>query len=306
MKNLSLLSFLKQSKEQALGSITLFSAREYPLLFFSYLCSFLKQQFAVENMIVSEHEWPLVQSSLETTFLGQSRMVWLGNVSACDASKKKKSIAFIKSYQGPHKLLYFLEKDDLADQVAIDLDANYTQQMIAEIAIYFFGTSKSLLVESLKNLIGNISLEKIMILLQYNVVVGNNTEAFKEEWYGKIISPDESLFVLSQYFFAKKKELFYKEWEAIKDSYDPVFWTTFWSEQLWKGYFFKVLKEKNDLTKAKQVGFRLPFSFLQKDFQKHSHVSLLRAHALICEIDTGIKRGAATAGLDFFYASFFE
>ena len=125
-----------------------------------------------------------------------------------------------------------------------------------------------------------------------------------QTWFEKIVVPEESLFSLAQFFFARKKDAFFKVWLNLKDEYNGAFWTTFWSEQLWKAYHVVSLRKEGNFAAAKQMESRLPFSFLQKDWKTFDAKELSHAHDFLYSIDHRLKNGLSDNGLEIFYHGF--
>jgi hypothetical protein len=63
--------------------------------------------------------------------------------------------------------------------------------------------------------------------------------------------------------------------------------------------------ERREMVEAKKVGFRLPFSFMQRDWKKTSVHELIQAHDCIYALDYGLKNGGEF-WMELFYTKFFE
>jgi hypothetical protein len=58
---------------------------------------------------------------------------------------------------------------------------------------------------------------------------------------------------------------------------------------------------QGDYAEAKKVGYKLPFSFIQRDWKNHSIEELKQAHQGIYELDYRIKNGGDESFLEHFY-----
>ena len=90
-----------------------------------------------------------------------------------------------------------------------------------------------------------IPLDTACIVLSYATVVGSGYAQFIQSNLNKIVASDKSLFTLSQHFFAKSPVSFFSLWLEVASDYPEPFWISFWSEQLWRAYYFvKYTKKK--------------------------------------------------------------
>ena len=130
-----------------------------------------------------------------------------------------------------------------------------------------------------------------------------NVEFFSS-WFDRIVEQKQSLFALSNYFFAKDSKNFYAAWRSVAADYPPEFWIAFWAEQLWQAMIFVTLAQTEDLSVAKKSVSRLPFAFMYKDWRKYSVADLTQAHALLYAIDYANKNGSVIDGLELWHAKF--
>src|ERR1700722_4791504 len=118
--------------------------QEYPLLFFSLLGKQLKQiDINVETInLVSESD-ALIQSKLQTSFLGQKVFYWMKNFEDLDEKKRKLWIAFGQNYQGPNVIGFFISNQTPVlfknDHLVIDLASAIDQRTFTQ-CLSFFGS----------------------------------------------------------------------------------------------------------------------------------------------------------------------
>lgn len=294
--------------------VIIFTAKEYPVLFFSRLIERLRLVRNFDFKFLA-HDAPLleVQVQLQTTFLGQASFFWCGSLSSFDNTLRKKYCSFFSSYYGPHVVWAFIEDKDLKDQAAlfnktciVNLDDSLSTAQWEQLFTLLFDTvTWSDVYHLTREKYKVASLDVLVMLGQYRLVLGKNTTRFMQEWLESILAPQESLFTLAQYFFARKPSHFFRMWKKIRHNYDTLFWVAFWSEQVWRAYYVITFIKKNQLTLAKQMAFRLPFSFLQRDWKGISQNDLSIAHALLYEGDFRIKNGGSDLFLDLFFARHF-
>lgn len=291
--------------------VILFSAKQYPVLFFSHLLQRLRLQGqdAPKTVLFDQLSAQALHAQLSTSFLGRSDFLWLGDLSSLESvSLKKQMFTLLESYEGPHNLMGFTQADEknIPTKTIISLDTDFWEGDRRAIVTFLFPQNPSAAdtVEKMLKGIRLASLDQLLALAQYGGVVGKNAPLFTQQWMRKIVAPEASLFDLSSYFFGRKVEQFWSCWNLLKEEYAAPFWTTYWSEQLWRAHYVIKLYKENRITEAKQLSYRLPFSFLQRDWKNLSAEELQRAHQFLYEGDHAFKNGASEFFLEVFYTSF--
>lgn len=288
--------------------IQFYGTGQYPLLFFSQTMQTVANCFRITQLDVSTITFTEFASKLSTSFLGFRSIYWIHNLDVCDARRKKKIVPYLQAYQGPNTILFFssdkkiLSKNGLKVMVPELVEKKEAVPLLKACG-YQLPKSTSI-ISSVFLTHKKLTLDQLCLLAQYVLLVGNNSQEFTTQWLYKIIAPEHSLFTLSQYFFAKNAQQFFKQWARISKEYTPVFWTIFWSEQLWRAYHYVQLSRVGNYQDAKKMGFRLPFSFLRNDWRKTSVLQLKEAHQQIYQIDCKLKHGGHAGALDLFYSKF--
>jgi hypothetical protein len=286
-----------------------FKGKTYPLLLFHHLIKKIEHGHSckVQRLYLQDVEVSSVKSQLATTFLGEAQVYWCGNLSDLPAKQKDAWLDYLVGYDGPHKIIFFIEddkdsKNDLID-VPLHVDKRNYQLLQALIKPEIRGIKKDFSDKVFKK-IDTLTLDSACLLLEYHVLVGVNVDEFLDDVLKKIVPSDTSLFLLSQYLFSKSAKEFIALWHDIRPSYSDIFWVSFWSEQLWRAYYVAKLYHAKKIVDAKKISFRLPFSFLQKDWRNVQLAELKSAHNYIYSLDHSIKNGASEKGLELFYAKF--
>lgn len=150
-----------------------------------------------------------------------------------------------------------------------------------------------------------LTIEQACVLLQYMRVLGSSADKYLEHIVDIVVKPEASLFLLSQYFFSKSASHFYRLWDSVQSLYPDLFWITFWSEQLYRTAEYVHLQKNKQAAVAKQISYRLPFSFINTDWKKFSYDELTRAHECVYELDHALKNGQEVS-LDILYHCFFS
>lgn len=293
-----------------------FQGQDFPPLFFSQLFNHVtqKQLLPYNFQYCSLHG--LSKNSLLATinqsFLGSSTFYWLGNIES--AEKYYKELAQdLSIYEGPNIIAFFASHDVKFKQhsnmeiIHIDSTINY------EFFLYLQKAFAISLVEIKKQLLRKIfkihptlSLDTACMLLHYIELMSAKVIAQSENYLFSLLAISPSLTQLSEYFFAKNAEKFFALWTTMHHEYPDIFWITFWSDHLWRAYNVLVYLARNDFVQAKKMSYRLPYSFLKKDWKQHSIEDLIKRFEFIYSIDYALKRGSSFPALDFFYTYHFH
>lgn len=239
-------------------------------------------------------------AQLSITFLGQTSIYAIkdGDISVSD---RKEFDSFLRDYTGPHHV-YFFTSDPAYGKNALLVETAVTKSLFQELAVLVNNVPvSSTFIGKLFALKVSYTFDESLTLLDYANLLGTRSnEAFFAEWVQRILVDDVSLFTLSQYFFSQQKSLLIQEWSRLKERYPAEFWITFFSEQLWQATLYNRYAAKGKAAEAKRWTYRLPFSYVQRDWKKNSIERLVAAHEFLYHIDYGLKNGYATTGLELF------
>lgn len=302
-------------------SVLCFTGKVYPLLFFSrlFFSDFTRELFDSNIVSVNLEAQPLETflGQLQMSFLGQNNTYWCKNTSVLDSAQRKKFLAFVQSYQGPHEIIFFTSDSVDFSQNAGALTVSLEEALDSTLYQFLYtklygdegeqsdrggdrtGFARALFVKN-----KNVTLDHACLMMDYNAAVGDRDREVCGQWLDRLIVPDMSLFTLSQYFFARESTKFMRLWHSLEKSFPLEFWLSFWSEQLWQAtVFLSVLSEYGPVAARKQVK-RLPFSFMQKDYRRITKRELTVAHNFLYSVDYGFKNGYASSGLELFFLKF--
>src|SRR3989338_3035987 len=276
MNVLQLLIACKEKQITQFSVVECYFSEQYPALFFSLLLQKMRSLgLHVATVSATDTDVHAVQAMISSSFLGQSYVVWLGNCSEFDTVQQKKIEQLLVDYQGPHTIIRCVQKkeakhiaqkqhgkkiqDDRIDDASKRLVVNLDQQLTKEVLSLLFDFFWNIKIDSFEYITrgqyATLSLDSIVMLGMYCVIMGRNTtDEFMSLWYPKLVAPEQSLFELAQHFFARKASPFFKQWMILKDAYPMPFWTTFWSEQLWRAYHVIDLRKKGQFNDAKIMG----------------------------------------------------
>ena len=67
-----------------------------------------------------------------------------------------------------------------------------------------------------------------------------------------------------------------------------------------------VMFQKNNIIDARKMSYRLPFSFIQKDWKNTSLNELSSLHSMIYDIEWRIKNGGSEEHFDLLFYTFFK
>lgn len=274
---------------------------EYPLLFCRQLMAYCGRkggQEVIAGSMDAENNNALM-ASLQSTFLGNEAWYWLGADEYLSKKAAETWYNYLALYQGPNKLFFFTKHTMRATKTCavVSIPAEVGYPLFLEIA-RMMGVQLPSFADHIYRFHKVIPVETAVLLIQYGSVVGKNGERFVQEWLHQLIVPEVSLFALSQAFFARQSRTFLRQWKQIESQYGTSFWISFWAEQLWQAYAYIRLHKAGKVMEAKQVGYRLPFSFKNRDWRSHAPDALQLAHHRLYELDFHVKNGGSETALD--------
>ncbi len=278
---------------------------EIPTQFFALFLSRVREIMAVSSLDTELQELADIKAQLEVSFLGSRLLYWVKNVHTLDAATKKAWFSYIKSYQGPHCILFFDDAKKLKDDnhLIVELPDKVDMSLYQTLASFFYPQLQrdDHFLSQLFFFQKALTLDEACRLMAYQLVVGRKCESFFSHWFTRLIVPEKSFFTLSQHLFAQQPYLFLKQWKACKSDYPEEFWIAYWSEQLWQASLFVSRARTLGIQEAKKSAYRLPFSFINKDWQRYTVDSLVKAHQSLYLLDYHLKNGAGTNGLELWY-----
>jgi len=299
------LNYIKAEKYPCTSQTIFFSCSEVPSSFIYNFVKKLQQERSYPVLFLDLSSISIDQAKRDITmlFLSGPIIYFIKNFYSLNLEQKKNMRSFLSKYEGPNYLFVFDVKMDNEDSIKIEdkvSSDNYNQ-----LFNYFYPdlTHNKLFTNKLFALNKNYSINTACVLMNYEPVLGQNTEYFFNFWFNKIVEQDKSLFKLSQFLFAKDK-LFFEQWNDLKQEYPIEFWIAFWSDQIFQAFSFVLYGKKGDLKKAQELVKRLPFSFIKKDWQSYSLSFLSQAHEFLLNLDYGVKNGVRDSNLELWYLKF--
>lgn len=285
-----------------------------PLLFFSSMISMIKKtsERSVESVCLVETDTSMVMAKMATSFLGLTSVYWFKNITALKPKKSKELVDYLKTYTGPHCILFVLDETIVCPANCFSLTISVptligTKECLA-LCEFMYGVDEKIrpdVVHHLFKKVRQVSLDNACLLLQYMRLAGRGADEFLQQWSHKIVAPEHSLVQLSSSFFAKDKQQFFLLWQQMGQDYSAQFWISFWSEQMWRAYNFVEQSRKQNYAEAKRVSFRLPNNFIQKLWAQTQLDELRNAHDFLYLLDCSLKNGGAETSLELFYTNFF-
>lgn len=310
--NITLSDFFKTDMNDVVlkNKVVCFKSKEYTPVFFATLFKVLRPNSLNINFInISDLDILNLKLQLEQSFLGNNNFYWLGNIT--NYKYKKELILYLNSYQGPHYVTFFINDEEIIsfNKLTITYDGFITLDEYNSLLVLWPNVKQDLIrifIKKIFELSSKLSLDQFCIFVNYSLLLGARHSSFMSDWLEKILISNQSFFTLSKHFFAFEPKSFYKYWNIISNNYSSVFWTTYWSEQLYRAFNFILLRKQGKNLQAKQVAYKLPFSFIQNDWKKASLSELREAHQFIYDLDCSIKNGASDFSVELFYVKFFE
>lgn len=257
-----------------------------------------------------------IRSQLEMSFLGNYSLFILDPGADLTAPEKELA-AYLGHYAGSHQIILYTKPEEQLDaregMLVVSVDAMLDRATYQQLFQFIYNQTasdsrspESPFVQELFRRAETVPLDMAFIMLHYQQLLGRNSQQFFVSWFDRIIPPKKSLFLLSQYLFAGDVRRFYTAWHTLGQDYPTEFWVSFWAEQVWQAIVFVQAAKHEGPVAAKKHVSRLPFSFMQKDWQRFSIAQLVAAHNQLYQIDFAQKNGAITDGLELWYAQCFN
>lgn len=294
-------------------SVILIQGAVYPHLFFTQYFELLKSQISCDiKMIDVQSNDFNFKSQLSTSFLGMNCVYWLSNAGDLKLKQKDDVIKYLMGYQGPHTVIAFFDTKTSLDQQKHLLLVSVRDRYFLDDAKLLWPTSdleqsKKILffLTQIYKLKSSYSLDELYLLKNYQDLLGTDSKIFYQSWVARLVTADTSLFTLSQFFFEKKEKDFFKLWLQIKPLYSDMFWVSYWSDQVYRAYFFIRFTHAENYAAAKHVSFGLPFSFLKQTYKMYQLHELQGFHQGMYTIDIVLKNGGNSYEIDQIYIDFF-
>ena len=279
------------------NNVIYFQGDSFLYLFFSIFKKKLREKniIFVKSLDLSETDFSSFKADVNFTFLGNRLFYWLGNVDGYSTKVKSELISFLEEYDGPNIISFFSSDSDLSfNKIKFGL---VESDKVSKLARFIFD-SKINSDKFLDNF-GKLNIDQVIILLYYSKTLGVKYKNFISDWSDMIVQTESSLFILSSLYFSKQKSQFLEYWQKIKSSYSDTFWTVYWQDQLFRAYWFIYYKEQKDSKKIQKISYKLPFSFINGDYRKHSLEELKETQNSLYITDCNLKHGFGDYLLDF-------
>jgi len=328
---MNLKEFLSKSKDESFwnaNKIICFKSTDYPLLFFRCLFDFLRAKKVVDFKSLGTSDTSNLYKTLHHSFLGQISFYWLGDIQEVIKNKKGRDsfIKFLKDYEAENIITFFssyasfgitehrkasedrLEIDGENKIIVVEIPEKIYSKDLTSLLNFFdvaIPKRKFDLISVLLNRSNVKSLDMICMLLKYVSVTNIKMIDELQKELENIIDPDISLFDLAQEFFKKDSKKFFGIWKNKEKDFPEAFWISFWSEQIWRAYHVVKYFKLGDQASAKRFSYRLPFSFLNRDWRTTSLKELRNAYEFVYEIDYHMKTGSKFCYFDLFYSKYF-
>jgi hypothetical protein len=310
------LESIEQTHTLPSGRIFCFSGGTYPLLFFYHFFYFLKKHgMHIEHINCTTIDVLSVKALLSTMSFSGTTTYWLENFYILSSKKQQELLEYLQSYTSPHRILFFSEEtnvssvlktSDLTNIISLsDKMAPHDFSVVRFLVNDNSGNTRPGFTQQIARYTDHLTLDAACLFAHYEVVVGKSMDDFFAHWVTRIIEPTSSLFLLSQHFFAKKQTLFFQHWAIASELYMPSFWATFWADQIWRAYVFCDLMKNKKHAESKKAQYKLPFSFVNRDWSLYTAAELRNAHHFLLALDFKLKNGGSEVGLEYFYTQFF-
>jgi len=294
-----------------------FVGSSYPATFFYFLFTNFRQgnllPASYQRLFIETIDRRTLQATLNQSVLGMNSFFWLGNATAERESKEQlEMLNMLVSYQGPHTVAFFVDadakivakKNEQFIYVPEALNYQEFEQLLA-----LFGqpldVRKRAALKKIFTTSAPIALDTCCMMLAYLELIASKYVDEYEDLFSRLVGSLPTLSQLTEFFLAKNATAFFQVWSKVNASYPDVFWIIFWTEQLWKAYYVTQFMKDKNFVAAKRMSFRLPYSFINRDWQRVNGHELVQAYAFLYRMDYALKRGSTFCSMDLFYTNYF-
>jgi hypothetical protein len=312
------LEYISRTKQLPQGVVFCFSGREYPLIFFYHLVAFFKKNgVIVDSLSCVNTDVGSIKALLSTMSFSGTTLYYLENFSTLAAKKQQDLLEYLRLYTGPHRVILFSDNAPAESSptalsttgmniIALPEDIAARDFSLIRFLVNDKPQDKTPFFSQLVIRVDGLSLDSACLFAHYEVLLGKGVDDFFDQWVIHLIEPTSSLFILSQHFFNKKNRYFFRQWSKMSELYLPPFWATFWADQIWRAYVYCDLMRQKKYPEAKKAQYKLPFSFINRDWSSYQLTELRNAHQFLSTLDFQFKNGYSEIGLEHFYAQFFD
>lgn len=295
--------------------VTCFTGNLYPYQFIIKCLSILESEQYLpvtrSRMQISNQDAKTLLPLLQQTILGQASFFWLGDVD--ENFTQKQSALIIESlskYSGENRIALFAREVGQKNlMVEIQLPSEIILDEGIEVVKFFFpkilnNKQKLLAIEQLFNQSKKLPLNLFITIMDNFELVHSKNLDLLLEYLGPSLPFNGELSLLSQAFF-KRDRLFFKHWQELSKIYPPVFWLVFWGDQWWRAFHLITFALHKNIILAKKMGFKLPYSFVTKEWQTYSPEYFQNLLAKLYVVDYNIKQGSTFCFFDVIHAQHF-
>lgn len=286
------------------GGVFLLRCTDYPVLCAARMIRLLRERVRVTVALDAVADALAAQAGMG--FLGESMLVWCGDLATRGTAGAQACMRIFEEHRGPNTVIAWHSGSggNSARATMIMVPENITIEQAQKLAQYLFGNTgpQDSLLHALFEGYAEHPLDMVCHVLEYQSVLGRNREQFIKAWMPRLVRERPSLFDLATKFFARNEKMFWPAWYAVCDAYGPEFWLVYWAEQFWQA----LTVVQNGGAKGKTT--RLPFSFYQRDWRKHTQAELAAACAALYELDYRFKNGErnGAAGIEIILLKYLQ
>lgn len=326
---MKLKEFLQQAQSANFwqqNKMLIFSADDYPFFFFNTLFkhasknNLLPKPFRAtpyqQSTTQTKKEFSFsthLQAHLSQSFLGEYSYYWFGNLSTLPTSEQEKTLNWLNTYSGTHYCSFFIttqQESFFKGTKIINVSGLIDKHTFHQLYLFFNQNQqqknqKQVLADMLFEEQRDLTLDKACMALEYFNVTSVKDKNACQDYFERIFESHTSLNALAAAFFAKKETTFFAHLQHLEPLYPPIFWISFWSEQIWRAYNVVNALENNQQFIAQKMGMRLPSLFVKMWWKSFSLHELRACYTFLYEMDCALKQGSLFCLLDTFYFNHF-
>lgn len=297
------------------NAVTCFTGSIYPYQFISKcLKSLIAEKYISiprSRIQLNNQDAKSILPQLQQTILGQSSFFWLGDIDENFPTKQSTLlIETLSKYNGDNRIALFAKEVPAKTLIAtLPLPNEITLDDCIVLIKSFYpkmlnNEPKLLAIEQLFRQNKTLPLNLLFNILDSLELVHSKNLGALLDYLTPSLPFNAELSQLSQAFF-KRDPSFFKTWQQLTNEYPPVFWLAFWGDQWWRAFHVVTFALQKNIVLAKKMGFKLPYSFITKEWQTYQPGYFQHLLAQLYTIDYNVKQGSSFCFFDLVYAQHF-
>ncbi|MBM3894118.1 hypothetical protein FJ366_00745 [Candidatus Dependentiae bacterium] len=166
--------------------------------------------------------------------------------------------------------------------------------------------SSTIELREVYSLFFELSLDQALVLFDHVGCMSKKTWEKSKDYLFSLAFEGGELRDISEFFWTKNAKRFFAEWSRLASEYSDVFWTSYWSNQLFLAYFYIDRASENPKTTPQGQEHSLaPYFTWKNGWKKYTKTYCVQLHQKLFELDCELKNGSESSAFEFFFNAHF-